>query len=247
MSLLLRLTCTLRVSAYLPDDKSGDWFYQALEGLTFVCAAREFLLWQDQHDQGLVAFNPNLWTYAALVVMMCALGASQCFGDLASKTLADQAFAGSVYLEVGAWFFQAVQMCSMPKEEVNLYFLVPAMGGVLCRMYFWDLAASELAPANPTPQQVNFKYALICSYLAMTALAIGSCAAGIIKRLGVRIPALPRRAAAPQAPAPVKVAKAAAGEVFPELREPLPAGCTHFVPISSVYANGILTVQYKPA
>lgn len=272
LSLALRLTVTSRVSAYLPDDKTGDWLYQLTELCTLLVALREYVLWQDRPHS---LFTPSLSFYGgALLAVLAAALASQCYGDLASRPLLDQAYAASVYVELGAWLFQAVAMHYMTRDQINLRFLLPAAAGVACRTLFWDLAASEVMPTSPVKLQHYFPTALVGMHLAMAGLAAGSCLLGVLKR--VRTPAPPQPAAPVEqvpepayAPEPSRLpahvqhyAKQArhpylepepAGGVHAaepagaiEFREALPAGCTQFMPVSSVYENGELVVKFRP-
>lgn len=282
LSLLIRLTCTLRVSAYLPDDHTGDFLYQLVEGLTLVVALREYLLWQDRPES--LQVSPGAFTAGAALVLGAASAASQCYGDLASRPLTDQAYAASVYIETGAWLLQALAMLSMTRDQVNFAYLLPATCGVLCRAYFWDLAAAEIVPRTPVLLMGFFPTALVGCHAAMTGLSAGSCLLGLLKRLAPQRPAAPAPAPAvavqpapvPEervqppavaehlqqyAPAyaaqpkhpyledPVRPAQKLAPQqlpCFPELREPLPAGCTQFVPVSSIYENGELVVKFRP-
>lgn len=183
LSLVLRLACTMRVSAYLPDDHTGDWIYQLIEVLSLINCLREFLVWQDHPDSLYVSNRTMNLGFAA--VMACAIGASQCHGDLASRPLTDQAFAAAAYVELMAWFFQAEAMFRMKKEDMNLNFVVTAAGGVLCRTYFWDLAAVEITPAKPIAFQQHFPTALVSCHIFMAGILAGLSVLCLCKRLGI--------------------------------------------------------------
>lgn len=261
LSLVLRLSCTLRVSAYLPDDKTGDWLYQCLEIATLALVAREFMVWQDYAEHS-PPVSPHAFTLAALAVLAAGVAGSACHGDLASRPLVDQAYMCAVFVEVVAWVFQAAYMFDLPKEQMNVQFLASAALGIACRTRFWDLASQEIKPQNPQKLQVYFPTALVMAHFVKLGFAAGLCVLAILKRClhyefrpptglwpagAIRhmAPAMvppAGYAAMPRHPMEVVGAKAH----FPEIREPLPAGATQFVPIASAYANGILTVHYQP-
>lgn len=269
LSLVVRLSCTLRVSAYLPDDSTGDWLYQALEIATLVLVAREYLVWQDFPEQS-APVSPHAFTLAAMGVVAAAVAGSQCHGDLANRPLVDQAYMTAVYLEVVAWVFQAAFMLDLPKEQMNVQFLAAAALGVACRTRFWDLASPEILPQKPDVKlAAYFPKALVLCHFAKLAIATGLCLLAILKRVlqyELRAPTGPWPAVRHVPPTgyamppgggyaamprhPMEMAGCSPHHVapglVPDIREPLPAGATQFVPIASEYKNGILTVHYQP-
>lgn len=141
LGLTMRVTVEMKWSGYLPVDRTGDGVIQLFEAIT------TFMVFDGLRKQQFVERGE---IQRALFLACGSVFAGQfCFGDLDVDSVADKAFAISIYCELLAWCCMARYIFGRGREAVNGMVFPLTFVQAICRSYFWYTAIPETRVREP--------------------------------------------------------------------------------------------------
>jgi hypothetical protein len=163
IALSMRVTVEMKWSGYLPVDRTGDGVIQLFEALTAIMVLdglRKMKVFRGEVQR-------------ALFLACASVFAGQfCFGDLDVDSVADKAFAISIYCELLAWCCMACYIYGRGRKAVNGMVFPLTFVQAICRSYFWYTAIPETKVREPMNWvQSKFNWILFSIHVLMGVVA----------------------------------------------------------------------------
>jgi len=164
LALSMRVIVELKWSGYLPVDRTGDGVIQLFEFITMVMVF-DGMRKLERVERGEIQ--------RALLLACASVFLGQfCFGDLDVDTIADKAFAISIYCELLGWCCMCRYIFGRGREAVNGMVFPLTFVQAICRSYFWYTAIPETKVREPMHwMQKEFNWVLFFSHVLMGLVA----------------------------------------------------------------------------
>jgi hypothetical protein len=163
LALSMRVVVELHWSGYLPVDRTGDGVIQLFEAITV------FMVFD-----GLRKMRVERGEIQRALFLACGsvFVGQFCFGDLDVDSVADKAFAISIYCEFLGWCCMARYVCGRGREAVNGMVFPLTFVQAICRSYFWYTAIPETRVREPIYwAQTKFNWVLFGMHVLMGLVA----------------------------------------------------------------------------
>jgi len=148
VSFFLRLCSTCWLKGYIPVDSTGDWLYQAADGIAcFLCLYLCYLITRVHRKTYLEAED----TFAAEYILAgCFVLAAVNHPDLNNRPFFDAIWTASLYVDVVSTLPQLwmVGKCGGKIDALSAHYVALVAFARLVDMIFWYHGFEELAPEN---------------------------------------------------------------------------------------------------
>lgn len=144
IALWLRLSCNLRYSAYLPVDYSGTWFYQLMEGLSFVVLV--FLIAQSAGRYRGAADRSSSRFFLAILPLAGA-AAFATHPDVHRRVLPNVCWMAAVYVEVASVVPQ-LRTYMTDFFPISGHWIFCTFASRLINLVFWNDASKYFNPES---------------------------------------------------------------------------------------------------
>lgn len=143
---ICRLFSTIQYNGYLPVDRSGDWFYQAVDCVSLVVVVSILAAVHGIHEKSYEKQNDSCQIYWFIVV--CAVLAYFVHPHLNNRKLPDMAWTCALYLESIAMVPQLFLLTKKGGEVENLssHYIACVFFSRLLMLSFWLNSYVELKP-----------------------------------------------------------------------------------------------------